>query len=357
MKLLVSINYGKSITEPLLQSLVNAKEVSLVYVVSDTDALQIPQVRWYRTPRWLRSPFHKVTLRGILRVVAHFMLMLYITLTKRPDVIVGVHIFPQAVYAFICARVIRRPVIACIGDWPGIWRRRRLLIPMLKRCDVVSTTGNRTREYLAKEGISEGKLYERPDPRDLERFHPCSLPKIYDLIFVGRLMPAKNLDILLKAIAEVRKVKGNLKAGIVGDGYLRGSLEGLVERLAITDNVEFIGFRENPEYYYNSSRIFVLTSYYEGLPGAMLEAMACGIPCVVPNVGDITDVAINGLNAMVINDSYDVYGFTRAIIKLLNDEQFYQSLAHNTRQMVEEKCSLDAVTTIWDRMLGSIKQE
>jgi len=354
MKLLASLSLGRNISEYILRSLVDSERVSQVYVVSNRDMPQVSKVEVYKTPRWLSSPSNRVTLLGILRVATHFLLMLYLTMTKRPDVIMGFNIFPQTIYAFTCARLRRKPAIVCIGDWPGIWRARRKLLPLLRRCDAVTTTGSKTREYLIRQGIKADKVFALHRPKDTERFRPIPIPKKYDLLFIGRLAPAKNLDTLLKVISAVRELKGDLKAAIVGDGYLRDSVEQLATQLDITNNVEFLGASNNPEYYYNCSRVLILTSHYEGLPNVMLEAMACGVPCVVPDVGDITDVAIDGVNAVVIKDPYDISGFTSAIIKLLDDKEFYHRLSQNTRQVIVDEYSLKGTTDTWNEILSSL---
>ena len=356
MKLLASITYGKNISEYILRSLVDSARVNQVYVVSDLDVPQISRVEVYRTPRWLSSPFHKVTLRGILRVASRFMLMLYLTLTKRPDIIVGFNIFPQTICAFTCARLSRKPAIVCIGDWPGIWRARRKLLPILKRCDAITTTGSKSREYLIRQGIKANRIFALHRSKDTERFHPIPMPKKYDLLFMGRLAPAKNLETLLRVVSEVRALKRDLRVAIVGDGYLRDSLEQMAIQLGITDNLEFPGASDKPEYYYNCSKILMLTSHYEGMPNVMLEAMACGVPCVVPDVGDITDAAIDGVNAIVIREPYDIPGFTSAIIKLLDDKEFYNRLSQNTRKVVMDRYSLKNATDTWDKIFASLER-
>ena len=356
MKILASINYGRGISKPLLQSLVGSRLVSKLIVVSDLAVLQIPGVKWYSTPKYLKSPMYKVTFRGILRVVTHLLFMLYLTVRKKPDIIIGFHIFPQCVYAFICAKLFRKPVIACIGDWPGIWRIRRILLYLLRHCNLVTTTGSITREYLIKQGVEQERIYARPDPTDTQVYKPSDSPKIYDLIFVGRLSPEKNVGALLKVIDQVRRVKTDLRAGIIGDGYLRESLQQMSMNLGITNYVEFLGYKENPEYYCNSSKILILTSLHEGLPRAMVEAMACCTPCVVPDVGDITDAAIDGFNALVIKDPHDVQSYTNAIIRLLDNADLYYTLSKNARIIAEKKYGLSSATEAWDRILNLLGQ-
>ena len=351
MRILTSINYGKGISEPLLRSLVNCALVSEVVVVSDFPMLKIPGVEWHSTPRWLKSPMYKVTFRGIIRTFTHFLFMIYLSLVKQPDVVIGFHIFPQCVYAFICAKLLRKPVVACIGDWPGIWRKRRKLIPMLKSCSLVTTTGSRTRKYLIQRGIQETKVYARPDPTDTQRYKPADFPKSYDLLFIGRLSPEKNIETILKIVTSLKQLKTELKVGIIGDGPLRDSLRESSINLGIGNCVEFLGYKENPEYYYNVSKILILTSLHEGLPRVMVEAMACRIPCIVPAVGDITDAAIDGYSALVIQEPKDEQGYITAIITLLNDSRLYNKISQHARIIAEENYSLGSATEAWERIL------
>lgn len=354
MRLLVSINYSEIMNEQVLRPLINSERITQIYVVHDLNVPEMPKLERYNTPKWLRSPSHKLTLRGVLRTVWHFLLLYYIAIIRKPDAIVGFYIFPHAHYAFICGKILRKPAIAYIDDWPGIWHFKRSFILILKHCDVIATTGTKTKGFLLKQGINKNKLFILPDSIDIERFKPLLLPKKYDIIFMGRIAPAKKVDTLLRVIAKVKKSKSNLTVGIVGDGPLMDSMKTLAAQLGVTHNVEFLGFRKDSEHYYNSAKIFVLTSYYEGLPMAMLEAMACGIPCVVPNVGDITDAAIDGVNAIVIDNPYDVNGFANAIIKLLNDDEFYKKLSENTN-VVRKRYCYESATKAWNEILDSIK--
>ena len=351
MRVLVSINYARGLSEPLLNSLINSQLVEETYVVSDVDMSPTGGAHLYQTPNWVRSPFNKVTFRGIFRLIIHFWLMLYLTIRKNPDVIIGFHIFPHCMYAFICAKLFRKPVVACIGDWPSIWRIRRTLLPMLRRCNIVTTTGSKTKEYLVEQGINPNNIHARPDPTDTDKHKPIPSPKQFDILFVGRLATEKNVSTLLRIVDRVRRKKDDLKVGIVGDGSLRKSLEQLSKQLNLVYNVKFLGWKENSEYYYNCSKILILTSLHEGLPRVMIEAMACGIPCVVPDVGDITDAAIDRYNSIVIRYPTDVDGFTNALVELLYNDGLYQALSKNTRQSIEERYSVRSATQAWDKIL------
>lgn len=117
--------------------------------------------------------------------------------------------------------------------------------------------------------ISDEMLAEHSAPR------PDGPPRIMTL---ARMMPQKRLDVLLKAFAELRLP--NARLTILGDGPLRESLMQLAQSLGISPRVDMPGFVEDVVPWLRASDLFVLSSDYEGLPAAMLEALACNVPVV-----------------------------------------------------------------------------
>ena len=99
------------------------------------------------------------------------------------------------------------------------------------------------------------------------------------IIAVGKLKPQKDFETLIKAFAKVRtKIKARLI--ILGEGPMLSDLNLLVEKLNISDYVIFEGFVQNPFKYMRNADLFVLSSKYEGLPGVLVQALACGCPVV-----------------------------------------------------------------------------
>jgi len=107
-----------------------------------------------------------------------------------------------------------------------------------------------------------------------------------DVIFVGRLMKEKNVDVLIKAISLVKKEVPDIKCIIIGDGPERRRLENLANDFKINKNIKFTGFLEDYDEvisYEKSSKVFVLPSIREGFGIVALEANACGLPVVTVN--------------------------------------------------------------------------
>ena len=97
---------------------------------------------------------------------------------------------------------------------------------------------------------------------------------------MGRLEHQKGQVHLIKAFSKIKQELPGIKLLIIGQGSLEKQLKGLVEFLGIADDVKFIGYTKNPFKYIKRSKLFVLTSLYEGFPNALCEAMACGVPVI-----------------------------------------------------------------------------
>ncbi|WP_148221295.1 glycosyltransferase [Truepera radiovictrix] len=99
------------------------------------------------------------------------------------------------------------------------------------------------------------------------------------ILGVGRLAPQKDFPTLIRAFAEMRR-KRPVRLVILGEGGERGALEALVTELGIAADVDLPGFVDNPFAYMARAHLFVLSSRFEGLPGVLIQAMACGCPVV-----------------------------------------------------------------------------
>ncbi len=110
----------------------------------------------------------------------------------------------------------------------------------------------------------------------------------------GRLDPQKGLEHLLRALAIVTRDRPHVKAIILGEGPLRSPLEQLAADLRLGDRVTFGGFRQDLPAVFAVADIFVMSSLWEGLPMALLGAMAAGLPVVATRVAGHTDVVRDG---------------------------------------------------------------
>ncbi len=95
------------------------------------------------------------------------------------------------------------------------------------------------------------------------------------IISAGRLAPEKGYFDLIMAVKELLKTQ-DIKLLMLGDGPMRAEIEVLIEKENLSSHIKLLGFQENPLKYYSKADVFVLSSYAEGLPNVLVEAMMCG---------------------------------------------------------------------------------
>lgn len=148
--------------------------------------------------------------------------------------------------------------------------------------------------------------------------HPWFDEGIPVVLSVARLAEQKDFPMLLEAFRQVR-LEREARLLILGDGNLRSELETLADELGIGKDVSFFGWVDNPAPYMKRCAVFALSSRYEGLPGALIQAMACGAPVVSTDCpsgpGEIITHEENGLLVRV-GDSQEM---AEAIKRLLDD--------------------------------------
>lgn len=125
-------------------------------------------------------------------------------------------------------------------------------------------------------------------------------PDWFLLVCVARLTEQKGIDILLKAIKNVLRQGVECKCVVIGDGPLKDELATQAEELRLSESVMFRGHQKDVLPYLQSADAFVLASLNEGLPLSILEAMACGLPCIVTSVGGNAEAVVDKSTGLVI---------------------------------------------------------
>ncbi len=193
---------------------------------------------------------------------------------------------------------------------------------------------DRIKSDLIKIGVNEESVVVVPNGVDFERIQQIKPSlKNYDVIYVGRLVEHKNVDVLLKAIGMVKEEFPQVRCGIIGGGPEMGRLTELTKDLGLGGNVEFLGFVEGSDEvisHFKSSRVFVLPSIREGFPNTILEANASGLPVVIidhkNNAG--TAVVSNGVNGFITDLSEEAVASKIKLI--LQDPTLRMKLSQNS---------------------------
>lgn len=151
---------------------------------------------------------------------------------------------------------------------------------------------------------------------------------------VCRLVPHKNVDLLIRAIARVRESRPKVKLMIVGDGAHRHELERLVASLELDDAVTFVGYMQDVAPVAAASDIAALTSYSdEGTPVSLIEAAAAGVPAIVTDIGGCAEVVIPETGFVV--DSQDEDAVVAALERLTDDPGLRAEMGARARLHVE----------------------
>jgi glycosyltransferase involved in cell wall biosynthesis len=313
--LLTGTFYSENWLAAHLLPLADCPRVARLIVVATHPVPAHPKILWRPPPRWLARLLGEVPAR-LLRFFA-------VGLSQRPDWVGGFHLLFNGMAALLLARLIgARAMYFCVGGEAevrdgGLLSENRLfarqrraqprleqrLLDIVREFDLVLTMGSRAQAYFRAAGrtrpteIAAGGL-------EAERFSPLLPPRQpdYDVVFVGRLVPIKRVDRLLKAAALLRKRFPALRVLVVGAGPERAALEALAAELGLLAHgcVHFAGAQADTETWLRRARVFVLTSESEGLSLALIEAMLCGLPAVVPRVGDLADLVIHGVNGFLV---------------------------------------------------------
>lgn len=152
------------------------------------------------------------------------------------------------------------------------------------------------------------------------------------IVTVGRLAPQKNQELLLEAFSIVTKKIPNLCLEIYGKGELLERLQNRCMQLGIDGQVSFKGNVSNVHDCIKDAKAFVLSSDFEGLSNALLEAMAMGLPCISTGCAGSDEIIYSGENGLLVNIG-DVDGLSKAIIRVLSDEEFASKIGQNARKI------------------------
>lgn len=160
------------------------------------------------------------------------------------------------------------------------------------------------------------------------------------IITVGRMVPVKNQETLLRAFRSVSERVPDSDLVLVGDGPLRTGLETFAERLGVEEWVEFTGRLPRRAVYerLSASDVFVLPSLAEGFCVAAAEAMACSVPVVASDIDVLHEVVGDGGRFVPPEDAA---AFADAIVGLLSDEEARKSLGQTGRLRVEEMFTIE----------------
>ncbi|GGA65140.1 glycosyltransferase family 4 protein [Ornithinibacillus halotolerans] len=196
--------------------------------------------------------------------------------------------------------------------------------------------------------VIQNKAKVIPNPLNLE-----NLPEPYEgkrqkkIVSVGRLVPQKNHKLLIQAFNKVVSDYPNYTLNIYGNGSEREKLEQFIDELNLSDKVFLPGAKRDVFQFIKDASVFVLSSDFEGMPNALIEAMALGLPVVS------TDCSGGGAKSL-IKDQYngllvpvgDLDEMVKAIILLIKDDNLSEKVSINAKD-IRKKLEINEVGNKW----------
>ena len=216
---------------------------------------------------------------------------------------------------------------------------------VIPRANVIRTVSQRLKKRLVKEfGVRGDRITVVPIFVDIEQGvrHPigCRTPSDKFIFFtVGRLVPVKNIEMQIKALAKIVGTQNFVSADqkielwIVGEGEEKEKLKDLCCELRVTSYVKFLGWQDDLEKFYSQADVFLLTSNHEGWGMAIIEAASCGLPIIMTDVGCAGEVIKNGESGIVISVSRQEE-LENAMIRLIKNEELRKKFGNNAQQVV-----------------------
>ncbi|MEA3407267.1 MAG: glycosyltransferase [Chloroflexota bacterium] len=322
---------------------------------ADIQAAGIPVINLDMQAKWdLRAPYR------LLRL-----------LREENVQILHAHLFHAHLLAAIVGKLAGTPVIIATRHSVEIGGQHRETINRWIRplCDaVVAVSKDVYQAEVQRSGIDPKKVTMIPNGvqlREFSNFDPAAAEKLRDawsiqpetaiIGTVGRFVTPKGHIYLLDALASLRNQMPDIRALIIGDGPLRSSIETSVKALGLAEIVILTGTRHDIPELLSLLDLFVLPSLWEGLPIAILEAMAAGLPVVATRVGGVPEVVVDGETGLLVPPG-DPDALAQAILRLLRDPDLRHRMGQAGRARVAEHFSVEQMVrkteALYERLLA-----
>jgi glycosyltransferase involved in cell wall biosynthesis len=254
---------------------------------------------------------------------------------------------PLGLSVLMVRALVKRPLVVTVHGNADVYELPRALEPLtravLTRADAVVSVSHDLAEYLRTE-MSVPNVTVIPNGVDVDEYHPSHATRAALTLFsISRLVPRKNIHILIAAVEQLVKEGAALTLVIAGTGPEEERIKQLAQRLP--DIVRFIGFIDEPRKrsLLSETDVFVQLSTREGLSIATLEALASGVPCAVSNLPGVREPITPGQTGWYVDDPENVQSVVAALRQVLADRPRLAEMKATCRAVAVERYSLQAM--------------
>lgn len=223
--------------------------------------------------------------------------------------------------------------------------------------DVEVCVSEAVRRFTMEEaGIPESKLTVIPNGIDVSEYGTGPSPSGAPVVtFVGRLHTQKGVDILIRAARTILRDNPKTTFNIVGEGPEKKALKDLAAREDVSERIRFTGFVADVGNVLAASHLLVLPSRWEGMPNAVLEAMACARPVVASNVDGCSEVVDDGKTGLLVPPE-DPDALADAVLEILRDPERARNMGQAGRSRAETEFTVskmvNAYKELYERCAG-----
>lgn len=294
----------------------------------------------------------------------HFILRYFQIIRKKefsPKLIVGIYEIPHGILAMLTGKSLKVPsVISIIGN-PGYKKirkglRLKLTIWILRKCDFITVTGSKSKQLLVNQGLPADKIYILPNTMDFTPYKLIETDKIYDIISLGRISLEKHIEVFIDVVELLKKKIPLIKAAIGGQGPEFDNISKLIIERNLESNIRLLGYipEDDLPSFFNTGKIFILTSETEGFPRTIIQAAACGIPVISSNVGDMSDIIENNINGFLIDNFRNIEEYASCAFHLLNNNKTYADFSSRLKTKVKNSFDNNNAIKVWQNIIDRI---
>jgi glycosyltransferase involved in cell wall biosynthesis len=192
-----------------------------------------------------------------------------------------------------------------------------------------------------------------PPPPPPPSMDPPTSGSVLRIVSMGRLAPVKGFDVLIKAFKMASDRVPHWHLVIWGEGPDRHSLERMVDKLGMAEQISFPGITDRPYDILRNADIFVLSSHAEGFPNALAEAMACGLPVISTRFGGaVDDIITNGVDGIVVPPG-NPEELADSMVHMMANPTERARLGEQALRIVE-RFSMERVLGMWEEAVEKV---
>jgi glycosyltransferase involved in cell wall biosynthesis len=319
----------------------------------------------YRIPALRLKQDRSTAIEQIIFIVTASFWTLGIIPGFKPHIALAFFGIPSGAVTWLVKKIYKIPFVVSLrgGDVPGFRpydfdAYHKLISPFLriiwKSSSAIVANSNGLRD-LALKFDSRFEIPVIPNGVDLEEIKTTERDWMPPrLLSVGRLVHQKGLDLAMHALAGLKDKEWEWH--IAGDGPQMNMLRSLAKELGIDKHISFLGWqsREQLMEQYRQANLFLFPSRHEGMPNAVLEAMASGLPVIASRISGNEELVVDGKTGLLV-PSEDVESLRDALKKLLNDVPLRKEMGQASCHRVEEHYTWESTASQYALLLERVK--